>query len=182
MAVIAKMTISEVKRFDKNLQVNLSCVYDGTLANAENEDVRFTKASPYGNASVTIEEGPVLPNWEEKVEGRWLMPKSVYILFHAKGDVPSFDGCIFALEAVCHTIIDQGYTKQVEMCGAYTMPEDLPIPVEKRIGKKSQTFTLKMGIDNANAVVQFRPTSTYWLTFYEAEKYTLDEVLALARA
>jgi hypothetical protein len=178
MSVISKMSIHEVQEIGGNHVATFHCVYDNTLSESENEDVRFTKASPYGSGSMTIEAGPVFPD-------AWLTPYSgnqVYFLFNDRGDVPSFDGCLFAAEVTCQEIIDQGYTKQVEIKGYWKIDEDCPIPAEKRLGQKNFTFSLKMGIDNDAASVQFKPTRRYWLTIYDASQYTLSEVLHIARS
>lgn len=168
------MSFYDAKTFDDgSFSINLSCVYDSTLAGEENENVRFTKASPYGSGEMTIAAGPQLPEaWLEK---KW---SNVYLIFHAKGDVPSFDECICALTVGCQAIIDQGYTKQIELVGLINGDIEA-IPEEKRIGK-GQKFFAKLGIDNPGAYEQFRPTSHYWVTVYDADTFTIDQALRAA--
>lgn len=173
MSVIAKMTVSALRLFgDGNCLINLSCVYDDSLSKSENEDVRFTKASPFGTAELTVEAGPDLPGNGE----------AVYLLFHEQGDVPSFDGALFATRVVCESILDSGYTKQVTVrAGWFQQGDDNPIPESLRISKTRPHFELKMGIDNPAASVQFVPTKQYWCVVYSARTYTMAEVLQLAR-
>ena len=179
MSVIAKMNITHVKELGGNYVFTFHSTYDNDLSQPDNEDVRFTKATPYGSGEMTVEVGPVLPPaWTEKEYPH----EATYFLFNDRGDIPSFDGCVLAAEVVCHETIDQGYTKQAQINGYWTLSDDSEIPLEKRMGKKKITFSLKMGIDNEAASMQFKPTKRYWLTIYDAKEYTLKQVLSIARS
>lgn len=171
MSVIAKMNVSSARLFgDGNCMLALSCVYDEGLSNANNEDVRFTKASPYGNADLTVENGPDIP----------ARGSCVYLLFNQIDDIPNFDKCMFALPVRCSSKTDFGYTKQAEIEGA-RYQDECPVPENKRVAARVPHFSLKMGIDNPAAHIQFAPTETYWMSVYDGTKYSLDEVLLIAR-
>lgn len=175
MSVIAKMNVGSIRVFGgENALLELTCVYDNDLSKSENEDVRFTKATPYGEATLTVEAGPDVP----------LPSRPVYLLFNDDDDVPDFGSCMFALRVRCVSKTDFGYTQDAAIEGTLYGSfdnDDCPIPLEKRIAKKHASFKMRMGIDNPVAHVQFEPTKTYWLSVYDGTKYSLDEVLAIAR-
>lgn len=187
MSVISKMNTAAVRLFgDGNALVSLSCVYDQGLAAEGNEDVRFTKASPYGDGQLTIEKGPDLPAVNEPLYLIWSplidregMTKAFVEREYAP--VPPLDGAMFCFIAQVSVIHDYGYSKQVEATlGAY--PEARQVPLPLRVAKERPNGSFKLGIDNPSAHTQFEPGACYWVRAYSAAKLTMDEALRLARA
>lgn len=166
MSVIAKMTVTSSGQFANGSQVRFSCVYDADLANASNEDIRFTKASPWGEATATM-SNPM-------IEGsQW------YLFFHEITDEPSFKDCYYALRLRCHVVHDYGTSKQVEVSTAYSQDGVPEFKLTER--SKYPPFHLKMTIDNPLASIQFVPNREYFLTMYSATRFTMDEAIARAR-
>lgn len=168
MTVIAKMTMTSTV-FADGSKLNMHCVYDTDLAKAENEDVRFTKATPWGLAETTVGAGVDIP---ETPYNR----QDVYVMFTEAAEQPLFSECLFAVLAVCAGVLDTGMQKQVELTGS-RYPDDSPVPVDKRCGP----FTLKMGVDNPAASIQFVPQKNYWIAVMAANDRETVDVMGMAR-
>jgi hypothetical protein len=184
MAVIAKMNVNDVKEFPEGVhKFFLSTVCENGLMahyNPENEDAVFTKYSPCGQCEITV--GPELEKPEKGSQ--------VYVMFHEAHGTPSFEGACFAKLARVGYVTDYGQSKQVALGTAaplwsqeenrlIELPVDL-IPENRAVGGRD--FELKLTIDNPHASVQFVPQGLYLISFYDASKLTMDEVLRLARA
>lgn len=173
MAVIAKMNMSTTAYAD-GTKVNLHCVYDTDLAKAENEDVRFTKASPWGNAEMTVKPGFALPAKDEHGQHR-----PIYLMFTPVDDLPMMSSCFAAVPVICSSILDTGTQKQIELAGQ-GYGEDSPIPADKQITTdRYPHFNLKMGIDNPAASIQFEPQKRYWIAMMDTDDQS--EVVDVAR-
>lgn len=184
MANIAKLEVSTVTRDGGgNARISFRNVYESDLdGSAGNEDVRFTAATPYGSLELTVADESLIPeNWlTEKTNEHYgwkFYDGKAYMLVCDQGDKPSFDGCAFATVGLCHSVTDMGHTKEMNIGAAYH-GSDMWQECE-RIG--TRTFTGKMGIDNPQASVQFKPTKFYWILFFDADEMTLEEALAKAR-
>lgn len=173
MSVIAKMSIGvvDVQSFGRNL--NFHCVYDTDLAKEENEDVRFTKATPWGECKATVKNS-ALPFEQHK---------TYFLLFDPLADKPSFDGAIAAVRVVCHAVTSfSGTSRHVELHGDWiSKGEDDGIPGALRLDENTVSINIKMAIDNPGASLQFEPGAKYWLSFYSAEDKGMEDVLAIAR-
>lgn len=168
MTVIAKMNMSTTAYAD-GTKLNLHCVYDTDLAKEENEDVRFTKATPWGQAELVVGGDVQLPAWP--------YPNGpVYVMFTQLKDMPILSECFVVVEAVCASLLDTGYQKTVELTG-WRYPDDSPIPVDKRGG----SFSLKMGVDNPAASIQFEPQKHYWVALMDAAGRETVDILGNAR-
>jgi hypothetical protein len=169
MAVIAKMRVAGTRVFGDGRLVTLSCVYDNDLSKPENEDVRFTKATPWGEAHFSIDNMVDLA-----------FDENLYLVFHPSEDDPDFAGAIMAALVRCHSLTDFGGTsRNVELHSAYS--ESDKVPDELRMRKKGAVaINLKMAIDNPAASTQFVPQSHYWLMFYRAER-PVSELVEKAR-
>lgn len=168
MSVIAKMYVAKSGTVPSGALIHLSCVYDSDLSKDENEDIRFTKASPWGEASFELKQG--------LAEGScW------YLLFDEEPDEGGFDKCDFALKVRCHVVHDYGQSKQVEISTAY---DQVGIPEYKKTsGSKTPPFHLKMTIDNPGASIQFVPNKVYYLRLFFAGKFeNMHEAMAYARS
>lgn len=168
MTVIAKMNMSTTA-FADGVKLNLHCVYDTDLAKAENEDVRFTKATPWGNAEATVGPDVALPKWPYP-NGQ------VYVMFTQQAEQPLFSECIFAVLSSCAGVLDTGFQKQVELTGL-RYHDDSPVPIDKR----AKNFSLKMGVDNPAASIQFEPQKHYWIAVMDAGGLETADVLGMAR-
>jgi hypothetical protein len=166
MSVIAKMYVQECGQFANGAQIRLSCVYDNDLSQPDNEDVRFTKASPSGNATMTTGQGLT-------EQSQW------YMIFSKMTDDVNFDSARFALRVRCHVVHDYGTSKQVEISTSYSqegVPESL-LP----INQKNPPFHMKITIDNPAASVQFEPNKEYWMQMHYAGSVTMTQAIQLAR-
>lgn len=166
MSVITKVYVQSCGQFPNGAQIRFNCVYDQDLAKATNEDLRFTRATPWGEATATMKE-------QLAEQSQW------YFLFSHITNPPSFEGCAYALKVRCHVVHDYGTSKQIEISTAYNqegVPEHLLISRDK-----TPAFHLKMTVDNPVASVQLTPTSEYWMTIYNAGRYPLDQVIQIAR-
>lgn len=190
MAVIAKMYAQAVNVYPGGAaKVSLMCVCEDTLMahyHPENEDVVFTRYSPSGDCSLTVDAGVIPPMHNDKV----------YVLFHEvePESAPDFSNCMFAVLAACEFITDYGPSKQVSFVKSANEWRDYGYgdeghtdhAIPDAIGAKRATagsdFQLKLTIDNPHASVQFKPKGRYWVSFWDAATYTADEAIALARA
>lgn len=168
MAVIAKMNMSKTAYAD-GTKLNLHCVYDTDLAKEENEDARFTKATPWGQAELVAGFDVQLPDWR-------FSNGPVYVMFTELKDMPLLSECFIVVEAVCASVLDTGYQKTVELTG-WRYPDDSPIPASKR----GSGFSLKMGVDNPAASIQFVPQKHYWIALMDASGRETVDVLGNAR-
>lgn len=187
MSVIAKLDARVAAEHDEYIKLNLMTVYDGNLDKPETEDVRFTKATPYGGGEMTIksEYGHILKTYGEGQKWEYRMA-TLYFIFHPIDEQPSFEDCVFAFRANCACVMDYGYSKQVEIAGDVKANDfrkcpDVPADKQLNVGGSYQV-NVKLGIDNPAAVEQFEPLNLYWVTVYDANEVTLDEALALTRA
>lgn len=170
MAVIAKMSVNASRLFaDASIMLSLGCVYDTGLAGGENEDVRFTKASPSGAGQVTVGKHIVLSDDKP----------TFYLLFHPHADDINFDNCDFALIARCAVIEEYGHSRKAKW--GHWSSSDPRLPEAKRAAERPE-FTLDMTIDNPAASIQFEAGRSYWVSFYDASRVSMDEAIALARA
>ena len=168
MTVIAKMNMSKTDYAD-GTKLNLHCVYDTELAKGENEDVRFTKATPWGQAELIVDADVALPEWP-------YANGPVYVMFTEAHQPPLLSECFVALEAVCASVLDTGVQKQIELTG-WRYPDDSPVPVNKR----GSRFSLKMGVDNPAASIQFVPQKRYWIALMDASDRETVDVMGMAR-
>lgn len=168
MTVIAKMNMSQTA-FADGTKLNMHCVYDTDLQKEENEDVRFTKATPWGQAETTIGPDVALPVWPHN-------HGAVYVMFTEQSEQPLFSECIFAVLATCSGVLDTGYQKQVELVSNRYL-DNSPVPVDKRCGQ----FNLKMGVDNPAASIQFEPQKSYWIAIMDASGKETVDVMGMAR-
>lgn len=165
MSVIAKMYVMSSGQVPGGALIRLSCVYDSDLATASAEDVRFTKASLSGEATMELRHGL-------QEQSQW------YLLFDE--EKPNLANCDYALKVRCHCVHDYGTSKQVEISTAFGNEE---IPIHLRTTPKDHPpFHMKITIDNPHASIQFVPQKHYFLTFYRAGKFaSAEEAIALAR-
>ena len=172
MPVIAKMNASSTP-YANGTKINLNCVYDTDLAKPENEDVRFTKATPWGQAEMNV------PSTIEFPDG------PVYVMFTPFDTPPLASQCVCIMLAECASIHDTGYQKTIEIKAA-PYGENSIIPAEKRIcddPHRWPSFALKMGVDNEAASVQFEPLKRYWVSIIApAPGVETVDVLGNARA
>ena len=165
MSVIAKMYVQSSGQVPGGALVRLCCVYDNDLSKEENENVRFTKATPSGEATLEcksmLQEGS---NW--------------YLIFTK--DAPNFDPYGMAVKVRCHVIHDYGTSKQVEVSTAYDQ-EGIP-ETGKLSNAKSPPFHLKMTIDNPAASIQFEPGEVYYVQMLGAGNMSMTDAIAKARA
>lgn len=173
MSVIAKMyVVGEPKRFPNGAFYNLGCQYDADLSTASNEDVRFTQATPWGEASFTVEDF-IVPRLGAKPGS------TLYFLYSDEDDRPNIDTCEAAIVVSCKSITDFGHSRQVELTNAFG-PNAPANPID-RSRRLAESFHCRMTIDNPGASLQFKPGKNYWLTVYRCDAVTLDEALSLAR-
>lgn len=168
MSVIAKMNVLASRAFGKGQLIELSCVCEDRLMadyHPENENVVFSKASPWGEARANVDQGPCLRQHEE-----------VYLIFQKRPGQPPLDRVALWAPVRVVSITDFGGTsKQVEICNQYRDHRHIPEPGE------INAFNLRMSIDNPGAAYQFKPgESGWWLTVYQAREISMDEALALA--
>lgn len=172
MSVICKMTARDVRVFPNGRFINLGCVYDQDLAQADHEDVRFTKATPWGEATMTVESSHPGPAKDE----------TIYLFFTELVDEPNFDDCLFAMAVQCRANSDYGSSTQIEIVPRHPVDlgRDHP-PVEKRIAKGPPAFNLRMTVDNEAASIQFKPGRDYWMLAYRATDFTMHDAIRRAR-
>jgi hypothetical protein len=174
MSVIAKMNFGyQPKKLPSGDEWNLSCVYDNRIGEPDNEDVRFTKASPWGDATVVIENPAIAaiakPN----------MP--VYLLFDEVVEDqpgPSWKGAFAAALVNCHSHTDfGGTTGRVEF--EASLDRQLQIPTALRFAERT-TLSIRIGIDNPPAASYFKPKKLYFVRFYDAYELSQNQALRLA--
>lgn len=160
MTVISKMTVNSVTYYGgDSKQIKLTCVYDPTLGNEDNEDRRFTKASPWGELTMTVDN-----------VGLSYDPQDVfYVLFYKSLDgQPSTEGAHSIAKFKCHSVTDFGGTsKQVHLTTVYSSLAEEGYDENKLFTKYTPSGELKMTIDNPNASIQFTPGVEYYLVFYK---------------
>lgn len=61
MHVIAKMEVSSVEDYGMSKHIKFSCVYDGNLNSDSPENRSFTKATPWGECKMSIDNPNVWP-------------------------------------------------------------------------------------------------------------------------
>lgn len=164
MSVIAKFNAAPGRRVPGGVLVAMSAVYDTDLSKPENENHRFTQATPGGDAIFEA---------SSFYEGEY------YLLFDT--EQPKLTKNHYSEKVIkvrCCKIEDWGGTsKQIELIAAADQSE---IMEQHRLGReKAPPFNLKMTIDNPSASIWFYPGVEYWLRFYNAKHNTLDGVLAL---
>lgn len=64
MPTVAKMQLNCVEDYGMSRKYKFSCVYDNNLATPPNEDKRFTKATPSGEAWMTVDNSAVWPQFQ----------------------------------------------------------------------------------------------------------------------
>lgn len=173
MSVIAKMHVSAATDESYGRQVHLHCVYDTELAKEENEDARFTKATPWGECKVCVKNSALT----------FEPGKSLFLLFDPIDEKPSFDDAVAAVRVTCHSVTSfSGTSRHVELHGAWkAKDEDDGIPGPLRLDEATVGINVKMAIDNPGASLQFEPGQHYWLSFHAANK-SMEDMLAKARA
>lgn len=174
MSVIAKMNFGyQPKTLPSGDEWTLSCVYDNRIAEADAEDVRFTKASPWGSATVTIENAGV------KAAVKPNMP--VYLIFddavHGLNE-PSWEGAFAAALVKCDSHTDYGGTTgRIDLSAS--LDRQLQIPTGIRFAEKT-TLSIGLGIDNPPAAAFFKPQGLYFVRFYDAAEISQNAAIRLA--
>ncbi len=172
MSFIAKMNVNAARLFsDGNVMLNIQCVYDTALGEAENEDVRFTKASPYGEGHLTVEPGPDAPQ----------QGTSIYLTFDdQKPD--NFDLCMFALPVQICEVFETPHSRKATFRPAWGTAKKLDdIPPGKRIAKEKPSFEMSMSVDNPGAYQQLGAGKTFWMQVFDASKFSMTEAIHNAR-
>jgi hypothetical protein len=168
MSVIAKLNVSAVRPFADGQLIELSCVCENQFMaqyHPENEDVVFTKASPWGEARVQMKSPLELMDGDQ-----------VYVVFTRSKDVGGVHGAIAWCEVRIASITDfGGESRRVEIMNGYRAYDAKVQPDE------ISAFNLRMSIDNPGAYRQFRPgEGAWWAMIYRCRDVTIDEALALA--
>lgn len=85
MHVIAKMGVSSIEDYGWSKKIKFNCVYDGKVNTGENsENASFTKATPSGEAWMTVDNKNVWPAFKlrkELEEGKWQQSSEHYVVF-----------------------------------------------------------------------------------------------------
>ena len=166
MSVIAKMSVQSSGSVPSGALIRLGCVYDTDLGKEENEDVRFTKATPWGEATMEVKQG--------LQEG-----SSWYLIFDEDVEPADISDGSMALKVRCHAIHDYGTSKQIEISTAY---DQVGVPENKlTVRSKHPSFHLKMAIDNPGASIQFVPNATYFMSMWNAGQFSMTEAIRMAR-
>ena len=165
MSVIAKFTAAPGRRVPGGYLVTMSAVYDTDLCKPENENARFTQATPSGDA--VFESARELDAGEH------------YLLFDTKA--PAFAERSYGVHCVkvrCRRVEDWGGTsKEIELMAA---DDQSAIISQCRLGReKAPPFNLRMTVDNPNAAIWFYPGVDYWLTIYSARNLTLEAAMEI---
>jgi hypothetical protein len=166
MSVIAKMEIEDCKSFGKTgWLTRLKCVCENDLmaAYAEaNEDRLFTRYSPWGDCQL----GACLVSG---VDVATLKGRKFYMVTLREEQPPKCAGASITLKARCVEVARTGKdSNRVEVASAYC---------------EDRGLNWRMSIDNPPAVAFFEPgESDYFVAFYDAERFTMDEALADAHA
>lgn len=64
MHVIAKMNVVSIEDFGSSKKIKFQCVHDNSINTGDNEENRsFTKATPWGEAAMTIDNKNVWPEF-----------------------------------------------------------------------------------------------------------------------
>ena len=166
MSVIAKLYVDGADFFGNGALIGFSATAENKLMAMyapENEDVLFSKASPWGTSRVQFDGMPKLQQQDK-----------VYMIFVQ--DEPDTKDAIGWAKVRIVSITDFGGTsKQVEIGNAHR-PYD-----QKHVDRELRGFTFRMGIDNPGASNQFTPGDTgWWVLIYRCADMTMDEALALA--
>ena len=167
MSVIAKFTTGQPRRVPGGYLVAMSAVYDTDLSKPENENHRFTQATPGGDAIFETSHG-------------FTAGEAYYLLFDSEAPViPDRSYGVQCIKVRCRLIEDWGGTsKQIELMAAEDQSE---IAAQVRLGReKNPPFNLKMTVDNPAASIWFYPGVEYWLRFYRASGMTLEQAVAMA--
>jgi hypothetical protein len=178
MANIAKFQVTDVQRDGGGLPIiYLSTVYESDMDGGDCEDVRFTKATPYGQMTIYVTDVDVVCEGLLDKNAYGQHTGLLYMLVSEKDDTPNLDKADFTLPAQCQSITDFGYTKSMDLqpiSHSHPMWEES----DRVIGGR---FEGRLGIDNPVASVQFKPMEAYWLSFFDANKMSLEEALSAAR-
>lgn len=161
MTVIAKMNVSSVTLYGgDNRSIKFNCVYDSELANEDNENYRFTKASPWGELTMMV--------MNEHLQ--YDPGDTFYIQFHDSVDGrPEAAGAHSIAKFKCESITDFGGTsKQAHLTTVYSSLLDEGFEEDKLFTKYTPSGELKMTIDNPAASIQFEPGKVYYLVFLKA--------------
>lgn len=165
MSVIAKLYVDGADFFGNGALIGFCATAENKLMAQyapENEDVLFSKASPWGSARVQFDG---MPNLEKQ--------DKVYMIFVQ--DEPDIEGVIGWAKVRVASVTDFGGTsKQVEITNEHRYDQ-------KYGAHELRGFTFRMGIDNPGASNQFTPGATgWWALIYRCADMPMDAALALA--
>lgn len=83
MEVIAKMKVASVEDYGMSKRIKFECVYDGNINSDSPENRSFTKATPWGECVMSIDNPHVWPAF--RLQGgedtNWRQPSHHYVVF-----------------------------------------------------------------------------------------------------
>ena len=94
MHVIAKMEVASIEDYGWSRKLKLSCVYDGNINSDSPENRSFTKATPSGEAWMTVDNKAVWPAFRlryEKEDKTWEQSSQHYVVFIDASEYPLED-------------------------------------------------------------------------------------------
>lgn len=188
MSVIGKMYVSEDGSFENGQKVKLSCVCEDKLMAAyhpENENVVFTKYSPWGDATLHFDTPVDFPKvtktypagmesygYEEGTA--YETPCELYMIYVRGDRKPNVEGALFfsKLRVVCKCEFG-GDSRSIELSSPYPTTGQVYAANEPRL------VSIKLGIDNEAASGQFKPDDVWWVVAHDASVLSQEKALAM---
>lgn len=172
MSVIAKLYVTKITQFGTGRLLDLNCIASNETmvmyADKAHEDRLFTQASPWGEMKLNQ---PAMYAIGDRDAQFYVVALRDAEAQAALRDPPgaSFPGAYGFCKARCNSLTDFGGTsKQVEF---YNVGRT----------EKVDSLNWKMTVDNPGAHKQFAPgTDDWWIAFYPASDFTVDQALAAA--
>lgn len=190
MTVIAKLYAQEVTEFGTGTFAQLACIANSDLMAAyatSDEDKLFSRYSPWGEIRLHQRSGwCVFTKAEQHVGGPW-DPKAYYAVMQPAGEIEAdrFKGAEAFVKINCYSTmrLAQDGTR-VELREVYDWKklgdEEAAGPSTRSRAGVIEKLSWKMHVDNPPAEAQFVAGENYWLAFYDASRFNMQEALAAA--